>query len=179
VSSFSFQDLPLLSDVQLVDREQLFIRKLRLCSFVFEFEPEPKAPPAADGITAVVAPPVVHRPDPFASEKEIKRQALLELVDYLNKTKAAFSEAALAEMFEMISVNLLRPLRPASVELGVWDPEEDEPVRCSVHHFLLSDFFFFFRSLKIMLRCSGVGTSVAAPADCLRVLLAFHHLHRH
>lgn len=130
VSAFAFQDLPLLSDVPTAERDPLFIRKLRLCAFVFEFEAEPKAPPSGDGAAGLSAqaPPPPPRVDPFTAEKEVKRQALLELVDYLNKTKAAFSEPALAEMFDMVSMNLFRPLRPASAELGVWDPEEDEPV---------------------------------------------------
>jgi serine/threonine-protein phosphatase 2A regulatory subunit B' len=121
VSKFLYQDLPNLSDVPAQDKDQLFVRKLRLCSYIFEFEPEPK-PDAAGNIP----PP---NPDPWAAEKEIKRQALLELVDHLNKSKPVLSEPILHELIEMVSVNLFRPLPPASAEIGIYDPDEDDPVR--------------------------------------------------
>lgn len=121
ISKFLFQDLPNLADVPAQDKDQLFIRKLRLCSYIFEFEPEPK-PDAAGNV-----PPA--QPDPWAAEKEIKRQALLELVDHLNKSKPVLSEPILHELIEMVSVNLFRPLPPASAEVGIYDPDEDDPVR--------------------------------------------------
>jgi serine/threonine-protein phosphatase 2A regulatory subunit B' len=124
VSKFAFQDLPTLADVPAADKDALFIRKLRLCSYIFTFEADPKAP--ADG----AAPPPPRPADPFAAEKEIKRQALLELVEHLNKSKPILTEPQLAELIDMVSANIFRPLRPASAEVGVYDPEEDDPVRC-------------------------------------------------
>mmetsp|Transcript_22994 Transcript_22994/g.37835 ORF Transcript_22994/g.37835 Transcript_22994/m.37835 type:complete len:509 (-) Transcript_22994:136-1662(-) len=98
--------LPAFRDVPVPERQNLFAKKLRLCSVVFDF---------TDPSTKV-------------REKEIKRQTLLELVDYVNNTKNVFSEALFEDIIGMVSGNLFRTLPPPSNSNSEnYDPEEDEP----------------------------------------------------
>ena len=52
------------------DKQLLFVRKLHLCAFTFDFT----------------------NPTAHVREKEIKRQTLLELVDYVNSGTGKFTE---------------------------------------------------------------------------------------
>jgi len=65
--------LPNLRDANAANRSRLLIRKLRLCSFVFEFNDQADNPVDA-------------------KRKEIKRSALLELVNCLTVFKPAFTD---------------------------------------------------------------------------------------
>lgn len=56
------QPLPGFRDVPVSERQALFVRKLHLCAFCFDFLDQSK----------------------FIREKEMKRQTLLELVDYVS-----------------------------------------------------------------------------------------------
>ncbi|GFS45801.1 protein phosphatase 2A regulatory B subunit family protein [Actinidia rufa] len=63
-------------------------------------------------------------------EKEIKRQSLGELVDFVQSGSGKITESNQEEMIRMISVNISRCLPPASHEntgSENVDPEEDEP----------------------------------------------------
>jgi len=63
-----------------------------------------------------------------AKRKEVKRAALLELVNYLTVFKPAFTDEELNEVFEMLACNLFRPLPPSTLDvMGMYNPEEDEP----------------------------------------------------
>ncbi|CAI5466783.1 unnamed protein product [Closterium sp. Yama58-4] len=79
------EPLPLLKDVGAQEQQALFIRKLRLCSYLFDFN------------------------DPMKNvkEKEIKRQTLLELVGYIESRKF---NVALGDIRRMLEINLFRPL---------------------------------------------------------------------
>ncbi|KAF8095985.1 hypothetical protein N665_0319s0005 [Sinapis alba] len=104
----SIEPLPLFRDVPLPERQTLFLRKLQICSFHFDFTDTLKN----------------------AREKEIKRQTLLELVDFIQSGTAKISELCQEEMVKMISFNIFRCLPPASHEntgQEPADPEEDEP----------------------------------------------------
>lgn len=64
-------------------------------------------------------------------EKEIKRQTLLELVDYIQSGSSKVNETMQGELIKMISVNIFRCLPPAyhensSTPEGA-DPDEEEP----------------------------------------------------
>ncbi|KAL7086686.1 hypothetical protein ACP275_13G015900 [Erythranthe tilingii] len=98
--------LPSLRDVPSSERQNLFIKKLTMCTVVFDF-----TDPATN-----------------LNEKDVKRKILLELVDYLSSVNSKFSEVAMQEMTKMVSANLFRAL-PSSNKLSgdVYDPEEDEP----------------------------------------------------
>eukprot|EP00474_Spongospora_subterranea_P008655 CRZ09113.1 hypothetical protein [Spongospora subterranea] len=101
------QPTPAFRDCQASERQALIVRKLKLCSVIFDFSP-------SDGGKDNMA-------------KEMKRQILLELVDHISTTKAWFSELVLQEIITMIQINLFRALPPSPTE-AAWDPEEDDPV---------------------------------------------------
>jgi len=90
--------LPSFRDVTSAEKPALFLAKLRACSAVFDFGGDPTA---------------------FAREKEAKRQALLELVDYVNGGPGRFAEAAGADVVAMVSANLFRALPPRRGGLGI------------------------------------------------------------
>jgi serine/threonine-protein phosphatase 2A regulatory subunit B' len=100
--------LPLFREVPVSERQGLFIRKLQICCFQFDFIDTLKS----------------------AREKEIKRQTLLELVDFIQSGSGKITETCQEEMIRMISVNIFRCLPPASHEntgQETTDPEEEEP----------------------------------------------------
>lgn len=102
--------VPSFREISPEKRNLLFIRKLRLCSVIFDFQNESTQENLG---------------------KEMKRQILLELVDYITTSKGWFNEFILQEILSMISANLFRSLSPSiydglSSRMG-FDPEEDEP----------------------------------------------------
>ncbi|CAI5466773.1 unnamed protein product [Closterium sp. Yama58-4] len=102
------EPLPLFRDVGPQEKQALFIRKLHLCTYLFDFN------------------------DPMKNvkEKEIKRQTLLELVDYVNSGTGKFNEAVFEDITRMLEINLFRPLPPSAHEMSgseSFDPEEEEP----------------------------------------------------
>ncbi|KAM3294884.1 hypothetical protein ACQJBY_037644 [Aegilops geniculata] len=113
------EPLPLLRDVPAGDRPGLLLRKLRLVAALFDFSDSLKHP----------------------REKEAKRQALLELVDYVQAPAAAANANAPARLPDAvqealvaaISANIFRPLPPALFESAAnIDPnatpdDEEEP----------------------------------------------------
>lgn len=103
-----FENLPAFRDVPASERPNLFLKKLFLCSHVFDFSDSTKN----------------------VREKEIKRQTLLELVDFIQSGSNKLSEPTQEELVKMISENLFRSLPPASHEntgSESFDPEEEEP----------------------------------------------------
>lgn len=96
----------LFRDVSQSEKQALFIRKLHLCAFTFDFTDQSK----------------------HVREKEIKRQTLLELVDFVNSGNGKFSESVAEDVIFMLSSNLFRAL-PAtkSGEQDNLDPDEEEP----------------------------------------------------
>ncbi|GAY58818.1 hypothetical protein CUMW_189740 [Citrus unshiu] len=105
---FSIEPLPLFRDVPVSERQNLFLRKLQVCCFQLDFNDTMKS----------------------VREKEIKRQTLLELVDFIQSGSAKITENCQEEMIKMISINIFRCLPPASHEntgQEVVDPEEDDP----------------------------------------------------
>ncbi|RLN10820.1 hypothetical protein BBJ28_00023244 [Nothophytophthora sp. Chile5] len=59
--------------------------------------------------------------------KDLKRQTLLELVDYVNNPggQKIFTETLMPDIMAMVSMNICRALPPQTED---FDPEEDEPV---------------------------------------------------
>ncbi|RKP13494.1 phosphatase 2A regulatory B subunit-domain-containing protein [Piptocephalis cylindrospora] len=99
--------LPALSEVPEADRTELFMRKLKQCSVIFDFH---------DALSDLHG-------------KEVKRQALDELVEYISTTKGTIIEPIYPEVFSMFSTNLFRTIPPQVNPTGdAYDPEEDEPV---------------------------------------------------
>ena len=101
------EPLPGFRDVPSNERQTLFVKKLHLASFTFDFNDATKS----------------------VREKEIKRQTLLELVDYVNTGQGKFGEAIYEDIVFMLSHNLFRTLPPgrSSIENEMFDPEEEEP----------------------------------------------------
>jgi serine/threonine-protein phosphatase 2A regulatory subunit B' len=101
------EPLPSFRDVAPSEKQLLFVQKLHLCSFTFDFTD----------------------PSKNVKEKEIKRQTLLELVDYANSGQGKFTEAVSEDIIFMISQNLFRTLPPSrSHDVDNFDPEEEEPM---------------------------------------------------
>lgn len=101
------ENLPLFRDVAMPDRQSLFLRKLQICSIVFEFSDSLK----------------------FAREKETKRQTLVELVDFIQSGSGRLPEPVQEELIRMIGTNIFRCLPPASHEntgSETADPEEED-----------------------------------------------------
>lgn len=110
ISRSVITSLNTLRDTSTTNRTKLFIRKVRLCCYVFEFTDQPDSPQDA-------------------RDKEIKRATLLELVNYLSVFKPSFGEEELEEIFDMILCNLARPLPPSTQDINsAFNPEEDEPM---------------------------------------------------
>lgn len=99
------KDLPTLKDTPTQKREALFAQKLDLCSVIFNFD------------------------DPNSDKrgKDLKRQTLLELVDYVNNAggQKIFNEHLMPNIMACVSANICRALPPQTED---FDPEEDEPV---------------------------------------------------
>ncbi|XP_043706561.1 serine/threonine protein phosphatase 2A 57 kDa regulatory subunit B' theta isoform-like [Telopea speciosissima] len=105
----SYEALPSFRDVPNSEKQNLFIRKLNLCCVVFDFTD----------------------PTKNLKEKEIKRQTLLELVDYVTTANGKFTETVMQEIIKMVSANLFRAFTSPSHEskvLEAFDLEEEEPL---------------------------------------------------
>lgn len=105
----AYEALPGFRDVPSSEKQNLFIKKLNLCCVAFDFT----------------------EPAKNLKEKEIKRQTLLELVDYVASMNGKFTENIMQEITKMISFNLFRtlttPLRENKT-LESFDLEEEEPL---------------------------------------------------
>jgi len=100
------ENLPSFRDVPASEKQNLFVQKLHLCAFTFDFADASK----------------------HVKEKETKRQTLLELVEYANTGQGKFTEAVSEDITFMLASNLFRSLPPprASESDGA-DAEEEEP----------------------------------------------------
>ncbi|KAJ7187569.1 hypothetical protein O6H91_Y535200 [Diphasiastrum complanatum] len=105
--NFFFESLPSLRDVPSPERHDLVVRKLGLCCYVFDF-----TDPAKN-----------------VREKEIKRQTLLELVDYVTSATGKFTESTIDHVTKMVSVNLFRAFPPSYRTncLDSFDVEDEHP----------------------------------------------------
>lgn len=101
------EPLPAFKDVPSQERQNLFVQKLHLCSFVFNFNDA-----AAD----------VHH-------KETKRRTLCELVDYVTAGQGKFTEVIAEDVIFMVAKNLFRALPPTrNHTIENFESEEEELV---------------------------------------------------
>jgi len=100
------EQVPAFREVSPEKRRALLVKKLRLCAVIFDFQNES----ASENVG-----------------KEMKRQILLELVDYVTTNKGWFSEKILPDILQMVSANLFRALSPSTYSFSGFDPDEDEP----------------------------------------------------
>ncbi|KAL4184917.1 hypothetical protein AMTRI_Chr10g3430 [Amborella trichopoda] len=106
--SSAYEALPGFRDVPSSEKQNLFIRKLNMCYVVFDF-----SDPAKN-----------------AKEKDVKRQTLLELVDYVTSASGRFTEVLMQEITKMVAINLFRTFPSSNHEGKVpdaYDGEEEEP----------------------------------------------------
>ncbi|KAG8383266.1 hypothetical protein BUALT_Bualt05G0166500 [Buddleja alternifolia] len=104
----SYEALPSFRDVPNSEKQQLFIRKVKMCCVAFDF-----TDPTKD-----------------VKEKEIKRQTLLELVEYVTSANGKFTENMMQEVVKMVSLNIFREFTPQTREnklLEGLDLEDEEP----------------------------------------------------
>ena len=118
----AMKELPALRDAPPNKREELFKLKLQLCGVIFSF----------DDTTS------------DKKGKDMKRQTLLELVDYVNTPagQKIFTESVMGDLMAMVSANVCRALPPATDD---FDPEEDEPVLEPAWPHLQVAYEFFLR----------------------------------
>lgn len=104
----SYEVLPSFRDVPSSEKQNLLIRKLQMCCVLFDFGD----------------------PTKNLKEKDVKRQTLLELVDYISSVNSKFNEVTMQEITKMVAANLFRTLPSFNHDNGLldmFDPEEDEP----------------------------------------------------
>ncbi|KAK2982121.1 hypothetical protein RJ640_026083 [Escallonia rubra] len=104
----AYEALPSFRDVSSAEKHSLFIRKLNMCCVLFDFSD----------------------PSKNLKEKDVKRQTLLELVDYISSVTSKFNEVTMQEITKMIAANLFRALPSSNHDNklpDVYDPEDDEP----------------------------------------------------
>lgn len=124
----SYESLPSFRDVSSSEKPGLFLRKLGMCCVVFDFSDSAKN----------------------AREKEVKRQTLLELVDYISTVTTKFSEAAIQEAIKMVAANILRAFPSSTVSEGIRvaegaEAEEEEPAMEPAWPHLQIVYEFFLR----------------------------------
>lgn len=105
----SNEPLPAFKDVPVSEKQNLFVRKATLCCAVYEFTD----------------------PTKNLKEKEMKRQTLMELVDYVTSANGKFSEVIMLEISKMVAINLFRSSNPTPREnkaIEGADMEEEEPL---------------------------------------------------
>ena len=108
MTSGVYEALPSFRDVPNSEKPNLFIKKVNMCCVVFDFSD----------------------PSKNLKEKDIKRQTLLELVDYISTVTSKFNEMAMQEITKMVAANLFRTLPSANYDnkiLEMFDPEDEEP----------------------------------------------------
>ncbi|XP_028459453.1 serine/threonine-protein phosphatase 2A 56 kDa regulatory subunit delta isoform [Perca flavescens] len=122
------QKLPALKDSAVVEREDLFVQKLRQCCVLFDFVSDPLSD---------------------LKYKEVKRAGLNEMVEYITHNSNVVTESIYPEAVFMFSVNLFRTLPPSSNPTGAeFDPEEDEPTLEAAWPHLQLVYEFFLRFLE-------------------------------
>ncbi|KAJ7978847.1 Serine/threonine protein phosphatase 2A regulatory subunit [Quillaja saponaria] len=94
-------------DVSNPHKQSLFISKLNSCCQTFDMSD----------------------PDKNCREQDLKRQALIELVDFVSSGSAKFTEPAITAMCKMCSLNLFRVFPPKSRSNCIGrETEDEEPV---------------------------------------------------
>ncbi|KAK7878327.1 hypothetical protein WMY93_031044 [Mugilogobius chulae] len=120
--------LPTLKDALPVEREDLFVQKLRQCCVLFDFVTDPLSD---------------------LKFKEVKRAGLNEMVEFVTHNSDVLSDVIYPEAVAMFSVNVFRTLPPSSNPTGAeFDPEEDEPTLEAAWPHLQLVYEFFLRFLE-------------------------------
>ncbi|XP_074574927.1 serine/threonine protein phosphatase 2A 57 kDa regulatory subunit B' kappa isoform-like [Curcuma longa] len=103
----SIEPLLTFRDVPAAEKQNLFLSKLSLCNVIFDFSD----------------------PNKNSSEKEMKRQALLDLIDYVDAGTSKFVEPVISASCQMFATNLFRAFPPNSrSSTSGGETEEEEPM---------------------------------------------------
>ncbi|KAG1685706.1 Serine/threonine-protein phosphatase 2A regulatory subunit delta isoform [Nymphon striatum] len=122
------QKLPLLKDAATNEREELFIQKIHQCCVMFDFVSDPLSD---------------------LKWKEVKRNALNEMVEHVTTQRNVVTENIYPEAVHMFGMNIFRTLPPSSNPNGAeFDPEEDEPTLEAAWPHLQLVYEFFLRFLE-------------------------------
>lgn len=113
-----------INDCATRDQYDLFIKKLAMCETVFDF-----SEPTSD-----------------VASKEVKRQTLVELADFIANRRGFLTESIYPAVVRMVAANLFRVLPPQ--ELHDYDPEEDDPTLESAWPHLQIVYELFLRVLE-------------------------------
>ncbi|CAO3700535.1 unnamed protein product [Rhizopus stolonifer] len=96
---------PSFNEVPPSERQELFLKKLVQCQLLFDF-----GDPSSD-----------------LKNKEIKRQELQEMLEYIATIRGAVTDAIYPDVIRMFSVNTFRTISPQMLLGEGYEPEEDEP----------------------------------------------------
>lgn len=114
-------------DVPPSKRQELFILKLQQCQVLFDF----------------------NDPSSELRNKEIKRQELQEMLEYVATSRGAISDLIYPDVIRMFTVNTFRTISPqASTVNEGYDPEEDEPALETAWPHLQLVYEFFLRFVE-------------------------------
>lgn len=120
----AFAILPKLREEPLAERAELFRKKLQACCKLYDFYGES-----------------------MQKDKELKRQTLLEIVEYVSNTRNCFHESLMQDVVNMIGANIFRalPAKDRSI-MSLSDPEDEEPMleRAWPHLQIVYEFFLRF-----------------------------------
>ncbi|KAM1411602.1 serine/threonine protein phosphatase 2A 59 kDa regulatory subunit B' gamma isoform-like [Malus sylvestris] len=103
----AYEPLPSFRDVPSSERQNHFIKKLNMCCVVFDF----------------------NDPSKNLKEKDVKRQTLLELVDYISSVTSKFNEVVMQEITKMVATNLFRTLSSSNLDNkgpDMYDQDEED-----------------------------------------------------
>ncbi|KAJ3020269.1 UNVERIFIED_CONTAM: Serine/threonine-protein phosphatase 2A 56 kDa regulatory subunit delta isoform [Siphonaria sp. JEL0065] len=121
------EKLPGFKDVPANERHDLFIKKIAQCNVMFDFN---------DAMSDLKG-------------KEVKKQTLTELVDYISNNRGVITEPLYPEIIGMFGANLFRTTPPSVNPYGdAFDPEEDEPVLELAWPHLQIVYEFFLRFIE-------------------------------
>ncbi|EEB08213.2 protein phosphatase regulatory subunit Par2 [Schizosaccharomyces japonicus yFS275] len=99
------QRLPAFHEVSSSRRQELFIKKLEQCNVIFDF-----TDPSSD-----------------LASKEIKREALQQLLEYITNNRNVLTPALYPHIVHTFAVNLFRTIPPpVNEDIESFDPEEDD-----------------------------------------------------
>jgi len=151
--SAPLRNLPLISRAPEKEREMLFIKKVNQCRRIFDF----------------------NVPLARLKEKEVKRDALSELMEYIVTSRTFNITPAIYEaVISMVSINLFRPLPPRVNPSGLeFDPEEDEPILELAWPHIQFVYEFFLRFVECPRMNAGIAQEYINKDFISQLLLLF------
>jgi len=146
--------LPKLKEAAQGTKEELFVQKIRQCCILFDFVLDPMSD---------------------LKMKEVKREVLEEMVEYVAENSGVLTESVLREVVHMVSVNLFRTLPPTHRPGGAeFDLEEDEATLEAAWPHVQLVYEFFLRCLESGDLKPSLAKRFIGQSFVLEVLALFH-----